>query len=68
MQRMMKLCAKCYEILKDGYDVKILGNMKKAGKCDFCGYPRMFGYEVKVNGKADAETDSSYPTRDLPEI
>ena len=67
MQRIMKLCAKCYNLVKDAYDVKILKNMSKAGKCDFCGYPKMYGYEVQVNGKAtNEERDYSYPDREVP--
>ena len=67
MQRIMKLCAKCYNMVKDAYNVKILKNMDKAGKCDFCGYPRMYGYEVMVNGKATTkERDYSYPDKEVP--
>ena len=69
MQRIMKLCAKCFNLVKDAYDVKVLKNMSKAGKCDFCGYPKMWGYEVEVNGKGEnSERDSSYPSKDLPEV
>lgn len=69
MQRAMKLCAKCYQLVKDGYDVKVIKPMSNAGKCDYCGYPKMYGYEVLVSGKgSDKERDHSYPSTVLSEV
>lgn len=66
MQRVMRLCVRCLNLVKNGYNVRVIRPMNEKGRCDFCDYPSMYGYEVMVNGKADEETDSSYPPAQVP--
>lgn len=68
MQRRMTLCIKCLNMVRDAYDVKVNKPMSEKGKCDFCGYPGIYGYEVIVSGKGttDEERDSSYPSAEVP--
>lgn len=66
VQKIMLLCIQCYNLVKDNYDVKLMKTGTK-GKCDMCGHPKIFGFEVQVNGKGhtDEQRDYSYPEKDI---
>ena len=52
-ERIMNLCKKCLDTIRNGYGVEILGKCQQKEKCDFCGYPQMWGWKVKVFSKRD---------------